>query len=120
MKNPLLAYSNKADALFARGISQTALSLNHTHVNELRQRVLDVLQLRKHSPLTEAEREIILDCLTSPAGSNAIASINHRLFCDFDHEQILRERAFLNTMLGNLSGFESGGQLRHRELEKTA
>lgn len=120
MKNPLLVYSDTADALLARGISQTALSLNYPHANELRQRVLDVLQLRKHSPLTPAELGILFDCLTSQPGGDALALVNHRLFCDFDHEQILRERAFLNTTLGGLSSFESGGQHRHRELEKTA
>lgn len=120
MKNPLLAYSNNPDALLARGISQTALALNHPHVNELRQRVLDLLQLKKHSPLTEAEREIVLDCLTSPAGINALGTVNHKLFCDFLREQSAREEAFYTKTLTGLDGFEKGGQHRHRELEKTA
>lgn len=120
MKNPLLAYSNNADALLARGISQTALALNHPHVNELRQRVLDVLQLRKRSPLTQKEREIILDCLTSPAGNNALGTVNHKLFCDFLREQSAREEAFYTRTLTGLEFFERGGQHRHRELKKTA
>ncbi|MCB9807168.1 hypothetical protein H6768_04775 [Candidatus Peribacteria bacterium] len=102
MKNPLLAYSNNPDALLARGISQTALALNHPQVNELRQRVLDVLQLKKHSPLTPAELEIILDCLTSPAGNNSLALVNHRLFCGFLEDQSSREGELFEDILRGL------------------
>lgn len=65
MKNPFSSYSQNPDELLARGISQLALSLKYPHVNTLRKRVLDVLQLRGQSPLSAEELDIILDCLTS-------------------------------------------------------
>ncbi len=119
MKNPLSSYSQNPDVLLARSISQIALSLKHPNVNTLRKRILDVLQLRGQSPLSAQELDIILDCLTSQQWDNALILINHRLFCDFDYEKMLRERHFLDKTLWELSRFEQGGQYRHTELRKT-
>lgn len=99
MKNPLSSYSANADSLLARGISETARALNYPEIDTLRQRALDVLRRKKQTPLSAEELQIIEDCLTSEAGSGALTLVNHRLFCDFDHERILREREFLNFTL---------------------
>lgn len=120
MKNPLSSYSANPDGLLARGISQTARALKYPEIDTLRQRALAVLRRKGKMPLSAEELQIIQDCLMSQPGEEALALVNHRLFCDFDYEKILRERHFLNQILGELSEFEHGGQHRHMQLGKTA
>jgi hypothetical protein len=102
MKNPLSYFSEQPNGLLARGISQTARALGYPEIDSLRQRALDVLRRKNQTPLSAKELQIIEDCLTSQPGGDALALINHRLFCDFDHERILREQELLNFTLGRL------------------
>jgi len=120
MKNPLSSYSANPDSLLARGISQTARALRYPKIDTLRHRALDVLHRKNKTPLSSEELKIIEDCLTSLPGGQALALVNHRLFCDFLDAQTQRESTFLDTTLTSLGGFENGGQYRHAQLEKTA
>ncbi len=120
MKNPLSSHSPNPDRLLAHGISRTARALKYPEIDTLRQRALDVLRRKEHTPLSIEELQIIQDCLMSQPGGEALALVNHRLFCDFDYEKILRERHFLDQTLSGLSEFEHGGQNRHSGLAKTA
>lgn len=119
MKNPLSSYSPNPDRLLAHGISRTAHTLKYPEIDTLRQRALAVLRRKEHTPLSTEELQIIQDCLTSQPGGEALALVNHRLFCDFDYERMLREREFLDMTLSGLSSFEQGGQNRHRLLKDT-
>ncbi|MBP7773987.1 hypothetical protein KA071_02760 [Candidatus Gracilibacteria bacterium] len=120
MKNPLSSHSPNPDRLLAHGISRTARALKYPEIDTLRQRALAVLRRKEHTPLSAEELQIIQDCLMSQPGGEALALVNHRLFCDFDYEKILRERHFLDQTLSGLSEFEHGGQNRHSGLAKTA
>lgn len=119
MKNPLSSHSPNPDRLLAHGISRTARALKYPEIDTLRQRALDVLRRKNQTPLSPEELQIIADCLTSQTGGDTLTLVNHRLFCDFDHERMLREREFLDMTLSGLSSFEQGGQNRHRLLKDT-
>lgn len=102
MKNPLSSYSTNPDTLLAYGISRTAHALKYPEIDTLRQRVLAVLRQKGQTPLSTEELQIIQDCLTSQLGGEALALVNHRLFCDFLDAQAERESTFIDTTLSGL------------------